>query len=84
MIPESFDERWFAFYEDGWLYLHRSWTGCCVFQLRIEQEADGYVVREALFNRDFTPFGHNTREELVRRLDRILGNIMFVRGLKTS
>src|ERR1700692_4550307 len=51
-IPEDMDDRWFLFYEDGWLYIHRSWTGFCIYQLRFEQEGNVAVVREALVTRD--------------------------------
>lgn len=26
-VPEEMEDKWFTFYEEPWLYLHRSWTG---------------------------------------------------------
>ncbi len=34
LVPEEMEDKWFVFFEDPWLYLHRSWTGFCVFQVR--------------------------------------------------
>ena len=40
---KSFDmnQRWNILFEDGLLYLHRSWTGHCIFIGRFESRADG-------------------------------------------
>lgn len=32
-IPAEMEDRWFMYVEDGWAYMHRSWTGICVFIL---------------------------------------------------
>ena len=49
-IPKGMDDHWFIFYEDPWLYLHRSWTGLCIFQVRFESVNQGHRVVEVLVN----------------------------------
>ena len=51
-IPERMEDKWFMFTEDDTLYIHRSWTGHCIYQLKLTQEDTNYVVSEALVNRD--------------------------------
>lgn len=51
-MPEVFEDHWFIFYEEPYLYLHRSWTGVCIYQVRFETTNDGARVVEALVNRD--------------------------------
>lgn len=51
-IPYAMEDKWFIFYEDGLLALHRSWTGLCIYTLRLTAQGDHYVVTEALVNRD--------------------------------
>jgi hypothetical protein len=51
-VPEEMEDKWFAFYEEPWLYLHRSWTGCGIFDVRFEPAGDGARVVEVLVNRD--------------------------------
>ncbi|HEX3599594.1 MAG TPA: hypothetical protein VHU84_05590 [Lacipirellulaceae bacterium] len=46
LIPECMEDKWFEFYEEPWLYFHRSWTGYCVYQLRLEPVATGTRVAE--------------------------------------
>jgi hypothetical protein len=51
-IPEEMEDKWFVFYEEPWLYLHRSWTGYGIYQVRFEPTDDGARAREAVVNRD--------------------------------
>ncbi len=51
-IPVSMDDRWFFYLEDDWLHIHRSWTGYCIFQVRLEKFEDGYSIAEAWVNDD--------------------------------
>jgi len=46
-IPEDQDDRWFIFFENGWLYFHRSWTGACIYGLRLDGSPNGVRVVEA-------------------------------------
>ena len=32
-VPQEMEDKWFAFYEEPWLYLHRSWTGFGIYQV---------------------------------------------------
>ena len=27
LIPAAMEDKWFVYFDHGWLYLHRSWTG---------------------------------------------------------
>ena len=47
-IPQDMADKWFAFFEEPWLFLHRSWTGAGFFQVRFE----GGRVAEAWVSRD--------------------------------
>jgi hypothetical protein len=72
-VPQDMDDRWFVFYEDGWLYLHRSWTGYCVYQLRFAPRGPLFAVEEAWVNRDPEQYGDTDSENEVRRLRDVLG-----------
>jgi len=51
-IPEVMEEKWFIYMEGDWLYLHRSWTGLCVYMIRFKQKGGGFLVVEAWASRD--------------------------------
>jgi len=60
-IPRDMDDRWFIYLEGEWLHLHRSWTGFCIYQVRLEAVGSSYRIAEAWVNRD--------REQYVGRSD---------------
>ena len=35
-IPEVMEDKWFWYMEDDTLYIHRSWTGNCIYVLSFE------------------------------------------------
>ena len=50
-IPEAMEDHWFMYFEDSIIHYHRSWTGYCIFEARIEPEEDHFIVTEARVNR---------------------------------
>ena len=77
-IPESMEDKWFLFSEDDTLYVHRSWTGCCIYQLTLIKGDADYVVSEALVNRDESQYagGDDSYDEklLMFLIDHLLLN----------
>jgi hypothetical protein len=51
-VPLDMDERWFIYYEEPWLYFHRSWTGACTYGVRFETSANGASIVESWVSRD--------------------------------
>jgi hypothetical protein len=52
VIPREMEDKWFVFYEEPWLYVHRSWTGYCIFKVRFEVFEDIVGISEVWVNRD--------------------------------
>jgi hypothetical protein len=51
LVPKEREDKWFIFHESPWLFLHRSWTGICIYTLKLREEDGGAVVDEAWVNR---------------------------------
>lgn len=52
-IPKAMEDRWFIFHEAGWLIFCRSWTGSCIFGVRLEPTPDaGAQIAECWASRD--------------------------------
>src|ERR1044072_6704284 len=82
VLPESMEDKWFVYHEAPWLYLHRSWTGYCIYQIRFEP-ADGQVsVVEVVVNRDPQQYSNIDDEREVQLLDTLTKSIIerYVRG----
>lgn len=43
-IPKDMDDRWFWFYEEDKLYIHRSWTGICVYIIEFNTDTNIHKV----------------------------------------
>jgi hypothetical protein len=67
LVPECMEDKWFVFYEEPWLYFHRSWTGYCVYQLRFEPADSGARVAEVWVSRDAEQYREtdDTRDALL-------------------
>jgi hypothetical protein len=50
--PDDMDEKWFIFYEEDRLYIHRSWTGYCIYIVHFEKEGRDSVACEIDVNRN--------------------------------
>jgi hypothetical protein len=48
LVPEVMEDKWFAYFEDPYLFLHRSWTGEPVYRVTLAAGGDGTSVTEAL------------------------------------
>jgi ADP-ribosyl-[dinitrogen reductase] hydrolase len=46
LIPQQMDDKWFIYYENEWLYFHRSWTGNGMYKAKMKKVSDGYSVTE--------------------------------------
>jgi ADP-ribosylglycohydrolase len=45
-IPQVMEDKWFIFFENDWLYFHRSWTGYGIFKAQLTKEKKGYSIKE--------------------------------------
>ena len=51
-IPQEQQDKWFIYFDGRILHFHRSWTGSCIFQLRLLREEDHYRADKLLVNSD--------------------------------
>lgn len=67
LIPSSMDDKWFVYYNEGWLYIHRSSTGNLIFKARIQQTSDDqYVINEFWAEQDEGRWKSNSRQEVIQ------------------
>lgn len=52
LVPEAMEDKWFIYFDAGWLRFHRSWTGYFIFALRLEADGEGMRVMESWVSRD--------------------------------
>ncbi len=66
--PEEMEDKWFMYYENSKLFIHRSWTGYCIYVVDISESGE----LKAIVNRNSEQY----REKDIER-DKILLNILI-------
>jgi hypothetical protein len=51
VIPEEMEDKWFIYESRGWLSFHRSWTGVCIYRVRLRKTPTGCEIAEVRVNR---------------------------------
>ncbi|WP_182870878.1 hypothetical protein [Stieleria mannarensis] len=75
-IPQMMEDKWFAYFEDCWLYQHRSWTGHCIYQVRFTAQPEDWTVAEAWVNRDESEYQCSDDAEDLKSLDQLLSSLI--------
>lgn len=78
LIPREMEDKWFIYFREGWLLFHRSWTGACVFGLRLDSTPEGASVSDSWVSRDPTQY-KGTDSEYDRKLVRFLIDAFLLR-----
>jgi hypothetical protein len=52
LVPHVMEDKWFIYYDEPHLFLHRSWTGQPVYRVKLKHSADGVEVEEALWSKE--------------------------------
>ncbi len=52
LLPLQMEDKWFIFFEDPVLHLHRSWTGYETFRILVSPSPEGRCIQGVLVSRD--------------------------------
>ena len=55
-IPQQMEDKWFIYYDNEWLYFHRSWTGFGIYKAQIYKAHDGYLIKDFWAERNFEKY----------------------------
>ena len=61
LVPKQMEDKWFVFLEDVRLYLCRSWTGYCIYEVAFIEQDGQHVIAEAWVNRE--PGQYNSTDD---------------------
>lgn len=48
LVPRQMEDKWFVYFDEPYLFLHRSWTGKPVYRVRLSSDFGGVTITEAL------------------------------------
>jgi 8-oxo-dGTP pyrophosphatase MutT (NUDIX family) len=78
-LPVAMEDKWFGWFKEPVLHLHRSWTGFCIYQVHFEKSANGWHAISAKVNRSPVQYSE-TNDEADQRLIADLISALFVNG----
>lgn len=80
-IPEEMEDKWFMYYvqSENKLYMHRSWTGYCVYIVQFEEKADEsvFMATTAVVNREESQHNCNNDQEDKRTVLTVISAVML-------
>jgi len=77
VIPKSMEDKWFIYYEEPHLFLHRSWTGAPAYRLTVVPVMSGYQVTETLAAMKLTPESDLNPAHEADLLDFLISNLLL-------
>lgn len=76
IIPRDMDDRWFVYYEAPFLFLHRSWTGFCIFLVKFEPISDQMRIVEVIVNCNKNQYTQSDVSKNIILLNRLLDGMI--------
>ena len=67
-IPQAMEDKWFWYMEGSTLWVHRSWTGYCIYRIDFKEDNHHLV----MVNRDPEQYGCTDIEEDIESLNNLL------------
>ena len=79
LVPNNMDDRWFIFFEDGWLYVYRSWSGFCVYGACFEDTPTGGFLSKAWVNANKEQYNLSDPKEEAQLLETLIAELLLTR-----
>ena len=79
-LPREMEDKWFLFFENDTLFIHRSWTGYCIYQVHFVREG-GMALRatHAEANRDPDQYRNTDDAEDAEHIYAIIQGFLLTR-----
>ena len=77
LTPHEMEDKWFIFMEKDCLYFHRSWTGFCIYQLKIIPDGEKYTVNEVFVNSKQNQYKRISKNYDIAILDFLIDNLLL-------
>ena len=81
LIPKEMENKWFMYLEDQILYIHRSWTGHCIYQITLEKSDGIYKTKEVKVNRNKEQYTENDNEYDIKLLHFLISNFLLGKSI---
>lgn len=73
--PEVMEDKWMIYFEEGSLFLHRSWTGLAVYRVDFRESDGGALVQNAVCSDEVLQ--KRDRDYQAKTLDFLVSNLLL-------
>ena len=78
LIPGAMEDKWFIYYGNDQLNIHRSWTGHQIYQINLRQAEDGScAVVQTVANRKKEEYNHQGDDYDILLLDYLIDRFLL-------
>ena len=71
------EDKWFIFFESNTLYIHRSWTGFCIYQVHFAREGKALRATHAEANRHPEQYSNTSYTEDVDQIHFVIQRFLL-------
>lgn len=77
LIPREMEDKWFVFFEDQTLFMYRSWTGYCIYQVPFEPNPPGYRSSRIWVNRQLDQYTNTDNDYDLAVVDFLIDGLLL-------
>lgn len=77
--PDSMDDHWFLYFENGRLNFHRSWTGFCIYIAHFKRKQGRILLHQFEANRHATQYSPADDANDVKEMNSVLDYFLLRR-----
>ncbi|SFF11532.1 ADP-ribosylglycohydrolase [Chitinophaga sp. CF118] len=82
LIPREMEDKWFIYYENSLLNIHRSWTGAHIYKIVIEHQEDGiYKVMQVIANRAEDQFNQKDNDYDILLVNYLIDRLLLGKNI---
>ncbi|MBS1605479.1 MAG: ADP-ribosylglycohydrolase family protein [Bacteroidetes bacterium] len=83
LIPKEMEDKWFIYYDNHSLHIHRSWTGYHIYQITLQSQKDNtYKVIQTLVNRNKDQYNQQNDEYDVLLIDYLIDRLLLGKNVR--
>jgi hypothetical protein len=79
-VPTAQEDKWFIYFKDEWLFMHRSWTGFCVYAISFEERDDRLYASHGYSNRVKEEYSETDDEHDRKMILYLIDAVLLGRG----
>lgn len=76
-VPRKMEDKWFMYYSNSCLHVHRSWTGNAIFIVRFNEEGDEATTVDFQANRDSEQYRETDNVRDIQTLTMLIASLTY-------